>query len=123
MTFTPSYYKPQNVMNQMMGRMFGSRDAKKKRIAPSGLCGIELDRPAGDQEPGLVITRVWAGSPADQAGCRVNDRVLTLAGRWIDSPAEAAAAASLADTSLPVPIELQREDTVLKLEVTPSLGI
>jgi membrane-associated protease RseP (regulator of RpoE activity) len=122
MEFTPSDYKPQNVMNQMFSRMFASRDAKKKRIAPVGLWGFECDRPASDQTAGVVVTRVWDDSPAASAGLQVNDRIITLGGRWTDSPSEIAAAAAFATTGEPVAIEFERDGTKHRIEVTPILG-
>jgi membrane-associated protease RseP (regulator of RpoE activity) len=123
MTFTPSDYKPQNVMSQMIGRMFGNRDAKKKRIAPAGLWGFDCDRPASDESAGVVIIRVWPGSPAANAGLQENDRILTFADRWTDSSTELAEAAALATPGEPMTIEVARGDTTLKIEVTPVLGL
>src|SRR5262245_38581638 len=117
MTFTPSDYKPQNVMSQMMGRIFGNRDAKKKRIAPAGLWGLELDRPAGDEAPGVIISRVWPDSPAANAGVKQDDRILTVGGRWTDSPSEVAAAAALAAPGEPVIVEIARDGATVKLDV------
>src|SRR5262245_18496071 len=117
MTFTPNDYKPQNVMSQMMGRIFGNRDAKKKRIAPAGLWGLELDRPAGDEAPGVIISRVWPDSPAANAGVKQDDRILTVGGRWTDSPSEVAAAAALAAPGEPVIVEIARDGATVKLDV------
>jgi hypothetical protein len=122
MTFTPGEYKPQNVMNQMLGRMFGSRDTKKKHITPNGLWGIELARPA-DGGSGVVVTRVWPSSPAAEAGLRVDDRIVTVASRWTDSPAEAAAAAGFAKGDASIALEVVRDGADLKLELNPALGL
>lgn len=124
MSFQPTEYKPQNVMTQMMGRMFGDRNAGKKRVAPNGLWGLELDRADGDEATsGVAVARVWQESPAARAGLRAGDRIMTVGGRWTDSPAEAAEAASLVDRSEPVPLEVRRGDMAIQLEITPAIGL
>lgn len=123
MTFTPSDYKPQNVMNQMMGRMFASRDTKKKYISPAGLFGIELDKPDGDDSPGVTITRIWPASPAAAAGLKEGDRLLTLDGRWTDSVTDAFEAASLVNPCDRSRMVVHRDGQSVKLEVRPAIGL
>jgi hypothetical protein len=123
MTYTPTGYKPQSVMNQMFGRLFGARDTTHKRISPNGLWGVELERPASDDGSGVMVSRVWPGGPAADAGLRVDDRILTIAGRWTDSPTEAALAASLADTREPVTLSVRRQNTTLEIQITPWTGL
>jgi len=123
MTFTPSDYKPQNVMNQMMGRMFASRDTKKKYISPAGMFGIEVEKPDGDDSPGVTITTVYAGSPGAAASLKSGDRLLTLDGRWTDSVTEAFDAASVVKTGQTIVVRVRRGDQFLEVVVQPILGL
>ncbi len=121
MTFTPSDYKPQNVMAQMMGRMFGGN--QKKLISPAALFGIEVDKPDGDDEPGVTITKVYAGSPAANAGLLPGDRLLTLDGRWTDSVADAIGAATFVKPVDFIQAMVRRGDETRTVEVQPAVGL
>ena len=123
MTFTPNGYQPQNVMQQMMGRMLGGSKSKKKLIAPAALWGISVDKPDGDDEPGVTITHVYPSSPADTAGLLPGDRLLTLDGRWTDSIADAADAAAFAKLGESITTVVRRGDEIRKAQVTPTLGL
>ena len=124
MTFTPGEYKPRNVMNQMMGRMFGGGAASKKQvISPGGLWGVELDKPAGDQDPGVIIAKVWLTSAAEAAGLNPGDRLLTIDGRWTDSVADVTDAASFVKAGEPVKLVVRRSVQELEIEVNPRLGL
>ncbi len=123
MTFTPSDYKPQNVMNQMMGRMFASRDTKKKYISPAGQFGLQVKKPDGDAAPGVTVSHVYPESPAAQAGIESGDRLLILDGRWTDSVADAVEAASFAKAGQSIKLTVVRDKQSLQLELQPKVGI
>ncbi len=120
--FEPNGYEPQDVMQRMMGRMFGSR-AGKSRLAARGLWGIELAPREDGDEPGVTVRRVWPAGPADAAGMRGGDRLLTIDGRWTESPADALYAASVAPADRPVVVALRRGDEHLELELRPRTGL
>lgn len=123
MTFTPGDYKPQNVMQQMMGRMFANPSAAKKRVSPSGLWGIQLEKPADDSEPGVVISHVFPTSAADTAGLKPGDRLLTIDGRWADNVPDAIDAVALAKAGEPINVVVSRDDKRMEFDVRPSLGL
>jgi len=123
MTFTPSDYKPQNVMNQMMGRMFASRDTKKKYISPAGLFGIEVDKPNGDDSRGVLITKVWPNSPAAAASVKEGDRLVTFDGRWTDSVIDAFDAVSLVKSGEDIFVSVLRDGQTLRITIRPTLGL
>jgi hypothetical protein len=121
MTFTPGDYKPQNVMTQMFGRMFSGN--QKKLAVPGGLFGLEVDKPDDDDQPGVVITRVYAGSPAADAGLLPTDRLMTLDGRWTDTVSDAVDAASFAKPGEPITISVRRGEQTVEIVVRPSVGL
>lgn len=82
MTLTPVDYEPQDVMSGLITRLFAATPSRKVLDSP-GLWGLEVDRP--DDQPGMRITRVYAGSAAAAAGLRIGDRITTLDGWWTDS--------------------------------------
>ena len=121
-TFTPSDYKPQDVMQQMMGRMFASR-SQKKVLAAAGLWGMAVEKPADDESSGVVISHVWPGSAADAAGLKPGDRLLTLDGRWTDSAADALQAASFVKPGEAARVVLRRGEESVQIEARPRFGI
>lgn len=60
---------------------------------PQGWLGIQLgdpgaSAPGGASGPGVVITGVVAGSPAQEAGLRARDRILAINGKSVSRPPE-----------------------------------
>jgi hypothetical protein len=94
---------PQTLSIERAGEA-GPRDVT---VVPAGTpVRVGLTWRTDDTEPGAVIvTRVVAGSPAEQAGVRPNDRVWSVSGRGFATQGE------LRDllTTLPGPLELQIE--------------
>jgi hypothetical protein len=120
-TFTPNDYKPQDVMQQMMGRMFGSRP--KKVLAAGGLWGMTVDKPDTDHDAGVVITHVWPTSAAADAGLKSGYRVLTIDGRWTDSVTDAVEAASFVRAGETAEVVIRRDDQRSQVVVTPQIGL
>jgi S1-C subfamily serine protease len=106
-----------------MGRMFASRDTKKKYISPGGLFGIEVAKPDGDDAPGVTITKIWPRSPAALAGLKEGDRLLTVDGRWTDSVTDAFAAATFSMPGQTVLVVLSRNHEIMEVEVRPVVGL
>ncbi len=73
-----------------------------------------------DVEP--VIGRVVEGSPADSAGLRPGDRVLTLAGRPVESW-QAFAARVEGRPGEALPLEVMRDSGRVRLEIRPSENV
>jgi len=76
----------------------------------------EKEQPPG---PGVYVTRVTAGSPADSAGLRAGDRVVECAGRPIRTGDELRWAVTSATN--PVSIVVRRSDEEPRLELTGHL--
>src|SRR5438128_10297872 len=109
-------------MQQMMGRMFGSRP-KKKLLSAAGLWGVELVKTANDDLAGISVRQVWPMGAADRAGMKPGDRLLTIDGRWTESPEDAIHAASFAPPGRPVAVVVERGADRLELEVEPQPGL
>lgn len=66
-----------------------------------------------------VIGQVEAGSPAEQAGIRTGDRVLTIDGRGVDNYLDLGAYASVR-AGVPIDFTVDRGGETLELTVTPE---
>ncbi len=60
-------------------RQYGS-DSRQFSERSHGLLGVDLD----DQSGSVMVRRVWSGSPAERAGVRRGDEILSLDGEDID---------------------------------------
>jgi hypothetical protein len=125
LTFVPNGYKPADVMQSMMNSlMAASQSAGKPRVVgPAGQWGLRVEKSTDDEDPGVRVAEVLEGSAAAAAGVKVDDRILTLDGRWTDSIAECYQAAAQAQPGKPAVLTVQRDGKELKLTVTPRRGI
>ena len=125
LTMTPNGYQPADVMESMMKMMLGGNaDQGKPKVAgAAGQWGIIVEKDAKDEDAGVTIKLVMAGSPADKAGVKKGDRLLTLDGRWTESIADTYQAAGYAKPGKAVPIVIRREGKEMKLSVTPANGL
>ena len=71
----------------------------------------------------MAITEVFAGSAAAAAGLQPGDRLLTLDGRWTDSPADCYFAASRLRPGTRVAAEIVRDGKSKVIEVEVRSGI
>jgi len=69
-------------------------------------------------EPGVRVTRVIESSPAAEAGIQSGDILLQFAEHPIDDPGALDALVQSTDPTLPVPLQIQRGDTVFSVSVT-----
>ena len=95
MTFVPTTFQPQDMMENLMKIVMNSQAADNRRVlAPGGLVGIKVAKDKNDTQPGVTVKTVFADSPAAAAGFKEGDRLLTLENRWTDTAADCYAAAS-----------------------------
>lgn len=70
-------------------------------------------------ERGLVVTHVLEKSPAEAAGVKKNDLILSAGGADVKTPADVVAAVAKAETN-PLALVLLREGKEVKVEVKPD---
>lgn len=121
-TFVPSGYKPPDVMKAMMNAMLSAGPGKKV-LAPAGQWGLVAHKDKGDEEAGVTVKSVLPGSPADRAGLKAGDRLLTLDGRWTDSLPDLFHAAGSVKPGTTVPVKVRRAGKEVELKVTPAAGL
>ena len=119
-SFTPNDYVPEEVFGSVMRRVFlGLPD--EKVIAPSGLWGMAIDNAPGGK--GVLVKEVFPGTPADSAGLRAGDRILTIDDRWTNGVQECYQAAAGVPAGESVVLAVERGHDQLNLNVTPVKGI
>lgn len=125
LTLTANGYQPNpDPLDVLVKRMSRAAEASApKVVAPGGLWGLVADRPAGDTAAGVTLTRVEAGGPADKAGLRAGDRLLTVDGRWADTVLDLTAAAGFVNAGQPVEVVFVRAGVERKCTVTPAKGL
>jgi hypothetical protein len=124
LTFTPNGYKPGDVMESMMKMLLGASDnkGKPKVVAASGLWGLVVDKDAKDEEAGVTVKTVMAGSAAEKAGLKEGDRLLTIDGRWTDSIGDTYQAAGFVKLGKSAPVVVKRGGNEMKMLVKPTSG-
>ena len=123
MTFLPNGFKPPDVMRALMEALMSSgNNQEPKVLAPAAQWGI-LARNADDDEAGVTVKTVLPGSPADQAGLKAGDRLLTLDRRWTDTLPDLYAAAGYVKPGTTVPVKIKRDGKEIELKVKPASGL
>jgi hypothetical protein len=123
MRFVPNSYKPGDYKKDIMSRLQTiSGPQVPPVLAPAGAWGLDVSKASGDESAGVTISAVLAGSPADKAGVKVGDRLLTLDGRWTDSLADTFRATSFVKPGRAAALELTRDGKPVKVTVTPVVG-
>ena len=84
-SFTPGTFVPVDMMQAMMTMMFPSLNDLERIpvLRPKGLFGVRVEKASGD-DAGVVVREVYTSGPAEKAGIKVGDRLLTVDGRWTD---------------------------------------
>jgi hypothetical protein len=121
MTFVPGTFEPPDVMKTMMKTIMAGN--QKKVLAPAGQWGFKVAKEAKDDEPGVNVQEVLAGSPAAKGGLKGGDRLLTLAGRWTDSVADCYAAAGYVPAGTEARLRISRNGKVMELTVKVQSGL
>jgi hypothetical protein len=126
MTLTPSGYKPPDVMKAMnavlMSAVLGGEQTAKV-LSPKAQWGIVASKEEGDDDDGVDVKSVVAGSAADKAGLKRGDRLLTLDDRWTDSVADLYEAAGFVKPGTTVVVRVKRGGKEVDLKVTPAKGM
>jgi hypothetical protein len=122
MTFIPSGFKPPDAMRGMMMALMQD-DPEPKVLAPAAQWGVLAHKDANDEEAGVTIKDVLAGSPAAAAGLKAGDRLLTLDGRWTDSLVDLYTAAGHVPANTTVKVTVRREGKGVELTVKPAAGL
>jgi hypothetical protein len=122
-TFVPSGFKPPDVMKGLMSAMMGDSGSEPKVVAPAAQWGILAHKEAGDDEAGVTVQEVLAGSAAAAAGVKAGDRLLTLDGRWTDSLVDLYTAASYVKAGTTVALVVRRGGKEVELKVKPAAGL
>jgi membrane-associated protease RseP (regulator of RpoE activity) len=127
MTFAPSGYKADDVMQALMNSVMetmnqGSNPAPKV-AAPTAIWGLAVNKKKDDEQAGVDVQEVLANTAAAQSGIKTGDRILTIDGRWTDSIADTYIAVAHVKAGSPVEVVLIREGKEIKLKVTPRIGL
>ncbi len=64
-----------------------------------------------------------AGSPAEAAGLKAGDRLLTIDGRWTDTLVDLYTAAGYVKPGATAPVVVQRDGKEMTLKVKPASGL
>ncbi len=125
LTFTPNGYVPGDAMKALMEKMMaGSKGKPDPGVAsPAGVWGFAVDKASDDDDAGVVVKDVIAGSAAADGGLKSGDRLLTLDGRWTDSIADTFVAASMVKPGRAAVVVVKRDGKEVKLTVKPAKGL
>jgi serine protease DegQ len=79
-------------------------------------------KPAGDSNKtaGVVITGVMQGGPADRAGIKAGDILISVANKSVGNTVQAIAAIAGQKPSVPITVQLVRNGKTIDLSVTPG---
>jgi hypothetical protein len=125
LTLVPNGYVPGDYLQGMMDKLMDASNQSKdpKVLAPAGLWGLVLDKDKDDEEAGVVVKDVLAGSAAAAAGLKAGDRIVTIDGRWTDTIPDAFLAATFIKPGKQAVVAVQREEKEIKLTVKPAKGL
>ncbi len=121
MTLVPCVFIPDDTKKKMVNRL--TQGGSAKVYLPSESLGIAVTKSATDEAAGVVVSSVLPGSPAEEAGMKTGDRLLTLDGRWTDSVEDAYFALTAVDATRDVPAVLLRDGKQVSVQVKVKPGI
>ncbi len=124
LTFAPSDHRPADMMEAVTKALMASaKDAGRAPvIAPKGMLGVRVAKKAGDEDAGVDVESVFAGSAAAKAGLKAGDRILTIDSRWTDQINDCFEAARTLQPGETVAIEILRDGKKLSLKATVAAG-
>jgi len=123
MTFVPNNFLPPSALKSMEAAMMAllAGDPGPTILSSQSQWGMTVSKKSDDEDPGVTVTKVLAGSPVAQAGLKEGDRLLTLNGRWTDSIADTFTAACSVKPGTTVQVVVKRGDKT-KVEITIKAG-
>jgi hypothetical protein len=121
MMLVPSPYQPTDTKEKMTQRLTQGGEAKV--FAPGESIGIQITKSATDTAAGVQVTTVMPQGPADDAGMKAGDRLLTLDGRWTDSIEDTFTALVDVETDRAVPATVLRDgkEITVQIKVKPAI--
>jgi membrane-associated protease RseP (regulator of RpoE activity) len=124
-TFTPNGFDPPDAIKELQSAVEGLLSGKQpvKVLAPAAQWGLVAEKADGDEEAGVTLKTVMAGSAAADAGLKAGDRLLTLDGRWTDSVADLYTAAGFVKPETAVKVVITRGKKEMTLTVKPTAGL
>jgi hypothetical protein len=124
LTFEPNGYEPGDAIQALMDKMMSAQKGKQEPaiVAPAALWGFGIDKGDSDEEPGVMVKDVLAGSPSAIGGLKAGDRLLTIDGRWTDTIGDTFTAVSLVRPGRAVTVMVKRNGKEIKLTVKPVKG-
>jgi hypothetical protein len=121
MTFAPTKFDPPDMMENIVKML---RPGNRTQIlAPAGQWGFQVHKDPKDEEAGVTVKEVLSGSPAEKAGLKNGDRLLTLSGRWTDSVADCYIAAGFVQPGSEGVLLVRRDGKELQLKVKVVAGL
>jgi hypothetical protein len=125
MTFAPNGFDPPDVLKEMEAAIERLLDGKQppRVLAPAAQWGLVAEKDKDDEEAGVTVKEVMAGSAAAEAGLKAGDRLLTLDGRWTDSIADLYTAAGFVKAGTAVKVVVARGKKEMTLTVKPTAGL
>ena len=86
------------------------------------MIGVGLDtlKAADGRASGAVVASVLQGGPADQAGLRRGDVIVSAGGKAIQTPLEVISAVETSGVGRPLPITVNRQGQLINIDVVPG---
>jgi hypothetical protein len=123
MTFEPIDYQIRDLLKELPARLLGPKVTHHRVLVPQGVWGLRLGEPIGGLDSrGVPIVKVHDGSPADRAGLKPGDVLITVDGRWTTSIADVYHAAVDVEPGRRVAVVIHRDGKEITLRVTPVDG-
>jgi len=121
MTLVPCVYQPDDTAKKMTDKL--TQPGVARVYLPSQSLGIQVSKIATDDAAGVVISAVLPGGPAEDAGLKSGDRLLTLDGRWTDSIEDCYAALTAVESDRDVPAVVLHDgkQTTVQVKVRPGI--
>ena len=94
------------------------KDLKTFGFVKRGFIGVNFQ---GDEQEGVVISNIVFGSPAQKAGLKAKDRIISFAGKKINKAKDLPKAVRQAKVGQKVNLKVIREGKVLTLSIAPQM--
>src|SRR5262249_16520574 len=123
LTLVPNGHEPADIMETMMANILNNKKPEPLVLAAASQWGLVVSKEEKDEESGVAIDTVRAGSAAEQAGIKAGDRLLSIDDRWTESVLDCYRATASAKPGSEVPVVLRRDGKEMKLTVRPRAGL